>query len=107
MWKDFGSVFTPALLVPTLTALFPRWRMRPRFALAALVGAATVGGGWLALSKATGGPWLGVEAIYVGLGAGVACFVADRGTRSAPGSSPVRGGRAPSAGPGSQAANMR
>ncbi len=78
VWKDFGSVITPALLVPTLTALFPRWRMRPSFALAALVGAASVGGGWLALSKATGGPWLGVEAIYVGMATGVACFVADR-----------------------------
>ena len=78
VWKDFGSVITPALLVPTLTALFPRFRMRPAFALAALVGAATTGGAWLALSKATGGPWLGVEAIYVGLGTGVACFLADR-----------------------------
>ena len=78
VWKDFGSVITPALLVPTLTALIPRWRMRPAFALAALVGAATAGGTWLALSKATGGPWFGVEAIYVGMATGLACLAADR-----------------------------
>ncbi len=94
VWKDFGSVITPALLVPTLTALFPRWRMRPRFALAALVGAATAGGTWLAISKVTGGPWLGVEAIYVGLGTGLVCFVADRSSRNRLSSSatPPRGG---------------
>lgn len=83
VWKDFGTVVTPALLVPTLTALLPRWRMRPGFALAALLGGAATGAGWLAMSKWTGGPWLGVEAIYPALGVAVAVFLADRVARPA------------------------
>jgi SSS family solute:Na+ symporter len=95
VWKDFGSVITPALLVPTLTSMFPRWRMRPGFALAALVGTAAVGATWLALSKARGAPFLGVEAIYVALACGVAVFVADRLT--APGTArPAPPARSPS-----------
>lgn len=78
VWKDFGSVVTPALLVPTLTALFPRWRMRPALALLAMAGAATIGAGWLVVSKVHGAPFLGVEAIYPALGFGIACLVADR-----------------------------
>jgi SSS family solute:Na+ symporter len=81
VWKDFGSVVTPALLVPTLTALFPRFRMRPWFAFASLVGAAATGASWLAASKLGGGPFLGVEAIYPALGVGIACFAADRASR--------------------------
>lgn len=92
VWKDFGSVVTPALLVPTLTALVPRWRMRPALALAALLGAAGAGAGWLAASKAQGAPFLGVEAIYVGLAVGLACFALDRATgggRGAPATAPT------------------
>jgi SSS family solute:Na+ symporter len=83
VWKDFGTVVTPALLVPTLTALFPRWRMRPAFALASLVGAAVIGAGWLALSKARGAPLFGVEAIYVALAWAIACFLVGRAPRAA------------------------
>jgi SSS family solute:Na+ symporter len=96
VWKDFGTVVTPALLVPTLTALFPRWRMRPGMAFAALVGAATIGAGWLALSKVRGAPFLGVEAIYVALAWAAGCFVADRSrgpltAPAPPGSRPAPG----------------
>jgi solute:Na+ symporter, SSS family len=84
VWKDFGSVVTPALLVPTLTALFPRFRMRPWFAFASLVGAAATGASWLAASKAGGAPFLGVEAIYPALGVGLVCLLADFGSRKAP-----------------------
>jgi SSS family solute:Na+ symporter len=68
LWHDFGSVITPALLAPTLTALYPRWRMRRGFAFASLVLPALVGGSWLAAAKLHGGasPY-GVEPIYLGL----------------------------------------
>jgi hypothetical protein len=52
--------------------------MRPGFALAALLGAASVGAGWLTLSKLGGAPFLGIEAIYPALGAGVVFFALDR-----------------------------
>ena len=91
VWKDFGSVITPALLVPTLTALFPRVRMRPRFALASLLGAAATGAGWLAATKLGGHLFLGVEAIYPALGVGLAIFALDRVTRGARGAG-VAGG---------------
>jgi SSS family solute:Na+ symporter len=78
VWKDFGTVVTPALLVPTLTALFPRWRMRRGLAAAALIGAALIGAWWLAASKAHGAPLHGIEAIYVGLGWAITCFLVDR-----------------------------
>jgi hypothetical protein len=58
--------------------------MRPALALASLLGAATVGVGWLTLSKLGGTPFLGIEAIYPALAAGFAPLVADRAWRRAP-----------------------
>jgi SSS family solute:Na+ symporter len=96
VWHDFGSVITPALLVPTLGALFPRLRLRPAFALAALVGASTTGAAWLTAGKlaaaatgATGGAAtpsypLGLEPIYPALAAGLLVWVVDRLTRRGP-----------------------
>jgi SSS family solute:Na+ symporter len=68
LWHDFGSVATPAMLVPTLTALFPRWRMRPAFALASLVASALVGSACLLVGRTHGGAYpLGLEPIYPAL----------------------------------------
>jgi SSS family solute:Na+ symporter len=75
VWHDFGSVVTPALVAPTLTSLFPSWRMRPAAAFASLVGSAAVGAGWLAAGKAAAAATqaaapvypLGVEPIYPAL----------------------------------------
>lgn len=82
LWHDFGSVTTPALLVPTLTALFPRWRMRPALALTALLGSALVGTAWLVLGKLHGGIYpLGIEPIYPGLLTSGLVWALDRGLR--------------------------
>jgi SSS family solute:Na+ symporter len=79
LWHDFGSVATPALLVPTLTALFPRWRMKPAFALASLLGSAGASVAWLAWGKLHAGAYpLGVEPIYVGLLTSLLVFALDR-----------------------------
>jgi len=56
------------MLVPTLTALFPRWRMRPAFALASLVASALVGSACLLIGKTHAGAYpLGLEPIYPAL----------------------------------------
>jgi len=79
LWHDFGSVATPAMLVPTLTALFPRWRMRPAFALASLVGSAGVGSACLLVGKTHGGAYpLGLEPIYPALLTSILVFGLDR-----------------------------
>jgi SSS family solute:Na+ symporter len=86
VWHDFGSVFTPAMIAPTLTSLFPRWRMRPAFALASLLGAAAASAAWLAAGKAAAtaaGPAypLGIEPIYVGLAVAALVFALGRARR--------------------------
>jgi SSS family solute:Na+ symporter len=79
LWHDFGSVATPAMLVPTLTALFPRWRMRPAFAFASLVASAAVGAACLLVGKAHGGAYpLGLEPIYPALLTSLLVFALDR-----------------------------
>jgi SSS family solute:Na+ symporter len=82
LWHDFGSVATPALLVPTLTALFPRWRMRPALALTSLLGSASVGTAWLIAGKLHGGLYpLGIEPIYPGLLTSALVWTLDRALR--------------------------
>jgi SSS family solute:Na+ symporter len=79
LWHDFGSVVTPAMLAPTLTALFPRWRMRAPYAFAAMLLSALAGGTWLVAGKLHGGAYpLGVEPIYVGLLVSACVVLADR-----------------------------
>src|SRR5262249_26964294 len=51
VWHDFGSVITPALLVPVLTSFDPRRRMRKPLALTALLGTAAVGALWLSADR--------------------------------------------------------
>jgi SSS family solute:Na+ symporter len=85
LWHDFGSVATPAMLVPTLTALFPRWRMRPAFAFASLVGSALVGAACLLVGKTHGGHYpLGLEPIYPALLTSLIVFLLDRVRRHDP-----------------------
>jgi len=79
LWHDFGSVATPAMLVPTLTALFPRWRMRPAFAFVSLVVSALVGSACLLIGKTHGGHYpLGLEPIYPALLTSLLVFALDR-----------------------------
>ena len=71
------------MLVPTLTALFPRWRMRPALALASLLGSALVGCGWLLAGRLSGGTYpFGIEPIYPALLTSALVFALDRATRA-------------------------
>ncbi|MEP7027172.1 MAG: hypothetical protein ABI960_01125, partial [Candidatus Eisenbacteria bacterium] len=82
-WHDFGSIATPALLAPTMGALFPRVRMRPRFAFGSMLGSAVVGGAWLIAGKLAGGSYpLGLEPIYPGLFMSITIVAMDRLTRA-------------------------
>jgi solute:Na+ symporter, SSS family len=64
LWHHLGSVGTPVLLLPVLTAHATRRPEGRRVVLSMLL-AAAVSLAWLALGH--GGPWLGMEAIFPGL----------------------------------------
>jgi SSS family solute:Na+ symporter len=84
LWKALGSVGTPVLLVP-LVAAHTRWRPDGRRVVAAMVASGLVAAAWLALGR--GGPWLGVEAVFPGLGVSVGVLLAGGKRRPAPPSS--------------------
>jgi len=69
LWKDLGSIVTPALLVPVLLAMLGRRRLRSAHALLLLLAPAAVSLAWtLARSRhADGIPPFGLEPIYAGL----------------------------------------
>jgi len=64
LWKALGSVGTPVLLVPLVTA-HTSLRLDGRRVVMVMVASGVVAAAWLALGR--GGPWLGVEAIFPGL----------------------------------------
>lgn len=68
IWKDVGSIGTPALLIPVVTSLFPRIRMHKRFALVSIIGSAMLSATWLFSARITSGHYFyGIEPIYPGL----------------------------------------
>lgn len=69
IWKEIGSIGTPALLVPLAFSFSDKWKLRPRAALLTIVSGSIVSGVW-ALSKAFGETdnyWLNIEPIFPGL----------------------------------------
>jgi solute:Na+ symporter, SSS family len=78
LWHDVGSVGVPALLVPLGSSYHPRLRMRPGAAVWCIAASGAVSLGWL-LSRTPAGAYpLGIEPIYVGLGASVTGWALDR-----------------------------
>ena len=69
IWHDFGSVGTPALLVPLFFAFIGKRRMTPRVALLSIILAGSVSFVWLMSGKLNidGIYWLGIEPIFPGL----------------------------------------
>jgi len=84
IWKDLGSIATPALIFPVVTSYFPRFKMRPHFAGLAM----TVAGG-IAFLWTFSNPFgltsqnylFNIEPIYPGLVAASLIFLSDRFTR--------------------------
>ena len=72
IWKELGSIGTPALLIPMAASFSEKWRLRPGFALACMLAGGGVSGFW-ALTKALplfsgqGSYWMNVEPIFPGL----------------------------------------
>ncbi|MEW5924353.1 MAG: sodium:solute symporter family protein [Candidatus Zixiibacteriota bacterium] len=69
IWHHFGSVGTPALLIPLFSAFNGKWRMPPQIALISVILAGGLSLVWL-LSKdfgITGDYWLGIQPIFPGL----------------------------------------
>jgi len=83
IWHDLGSIATPALLVPVATALSRRWRLRPRWALAAMLAGGGVSffwvmSGYVPALRGSSDYLGGIEPIYPGLAASIALFAAGR-----------------------------
>jgi Na+/pantothenate symporter len=69
IWHAFGSVGTPALLVPVFFAFVGKRRLSPTAAFGSIVVSFTLSSLWY-VSKyfsASGSYWLGIEPIFPGL----------------------------------------
>jgi SSS family solute:Na+ symporter len=76
VWHAVGSVVSPALLLPTLTAWFPRFRFSRRLVVPAMLGAGLVALVWRLAPLVTGGGYFfGIEPIYVGLTVSLVFYV--------------------------------
>ena len=77
IWYTFGSIGTPALLIPVFTAFVGKRRLPSAWALISVI----VSGGvaliwWLSpYSTVSGSYWLGVQPIFPGLAVSVAIFL--------------------------------
>jgi SSS family solute:Na+ symporter len=81
LWRDLGSITTPALLLPVATALLGRGRLAPRPTLAAMAIPFLVSLAWVLAGRAPspGAPArypLAIEPIYAGLAASLAIYAA-------------------------------
>jgi SSS family solute:Na+ symporter len=69
IWKTFGSIGTPALLIPVFTAFVGRRRLPPRWALISILFSGGISLLWWVSQYLTlsGESWLGVQPIFPGL----------------------------------------
>jgi len=76
IWKDLGSIGTPALVIPMAISFFPKLRMEKKFVIVSIIGSALISGMWVFSKSFNGGEYLlGVEPIYPGLGFAFILFV--------------------------------
>jgi len=83
IWKELGSIGTPALLLPLASSFSQRWKMRPKFAFVTMISGAAVSGFWTAtkyivLLGGDGNYWFGVEPIFPGLLITLVLFFIDK-----------------------------
>ncbi len=68
IWYAVGSACIPGLLLPLMASYWPGIVLRPRFALAAMLGGWLLSMSWLVWGMAHGGShWWGIEPMYPGL----------------------------------------
>ncbi len=77
IWHAFGSIGTPALLIPVFTSYVGTRRLPPTWALLSIVFSGGISAIWLAAShiRADGSYWLGVQPIFPGLAVSLAIFL--------------------------------
>ena len=76
IWKDLGSIGTPALVIPMATSFFPKLRMKKSFVLVSIPGSAIISGVWVFSKLWNNGSYiLGIEPIYPGLVFSVLMFL--------------------------------
>jgi len=78
IWHIFGSVGTPALLIPVFVAFVGWRRLRPGGALTTVIASGAVSLCWYATKYAgpNGDFWLGIEPIFPGLAVSLALWLA-------------------------------
>ena len=83
IWHDFGSVGTPALLVPLFFAFNGKRKMPPSVALWSIIIAGSISFVWLMSGKfsADGTYWLGLEPIFPGLAISILFYLFSGKTR--------------------------
>ncbi len=77
IWYAFGSVGTPALLIPVFTSFVGSRRLPPRHAFVSIIVSGSLSLVWFASQyiTASGTFWLGVQPIFPGLAISLALFV--------------------------------
>lgn len=76
IWKDLGSIGTPALMIPMVTSFFPKLRMDKKSVIVSIIGSALISGVWVFSKSFNAGKYLlGIEPIYPGLGFAGVIFV--------------------------------
>jgi SSS family solute:Na+ symporter len=85
IWHHFGSVFTPALLLPLFTSYVGKRGLSPRMTLTSILVSGGVSLVWLlsGLLSETGAYWLGIEPIFPGLAVSVGLYLYSSEARTA------------------------
>ena len=76
IWKDLGSIGTPALVIPIAVSFFPKIKFRKELALVSMIGSAVIAGIWVFSPSINSGVYFwGIEPIYAGLSFSVGVFL--------------------------------
>ncbi|HDP99236.1 MAG TPA: sodium:solute symporter family protein [bacterium] len=68
IWKNLGSIGTPALMIPLSVSFFPKLKMRKKFALTSIIISALISTIWVFSKSFNSGKYLlGIEPIFPGL----------------------------------------
>jgi solute:Na+ symporter, SSS family len=79
IWKDIGSLATPALLIPLVSSFFNRLRMPSHWVPATMISGAAVSAVWLLSKELTGSYLFQIEPIYPGLVISFLLYLAGKG----------------------------
>jgi hypothetical protein len=80
IWKNIGSIITPALLIPLVSSFFPRYKMRSSWVPATMFTGLALPLFWMLTPSLpfTGGQLLwGMEPIYSGLATTMGLYLMD------------------------------